>query len=145
MRNLKRMISENLSNIHVEIRGQVKDKKRIIKYTRSVIHYFMPRLRRNIIVDLTFKKDLDGDYGYCMGSKDHIEIEIGKYNLSLDKMMLTLAHELIHAKQFLKGELSPTLRNWKSHPMPHVPYSRSPWEREAYKKEEFIWDMFWVK
>ena len=29
--------------------------------------------------------------------------------------MLTLAHELIHAKQFIKGELSPTCRNWKTH------------------------------
>ena len=133
------------SNIHVDIHGQIAEKKRIQKYVRNVLHYFMPRLRRNVFIDITFKKDLGGDFGYCMGSKDHVEIEIGKYNQKLDQIMLTLAHELIHAKQFIKGELSPTLRNWKTHNYTSIPYSRQPWELEAYKKEEMVHDIFWVK
>lgn len=134
-----------IENIHVDFKGQIKDKKRIEKYVKSVLHYFMPRLRRNIFVEVKFTKDLGGDYGYCLGSKDHVEIEIGKYNFSLDQMMVTLAHELIHAKQFLKGELTPTMKNWKTFNYEGVPYSRQPWEREAYKKEEFIYELFWVK
>ena len=95
------------------------------------------RLRRNVFIDITFKKDLGGDFGYCMGSKDHVEIEIGKYNQKLDQIMLTLAHELIHAKQFIKGELSPTLRNWKTHNYTGIPYSRQPWELDTKKKKWF--------
>lgn len=133
-------------NIHVDFHGQIREKKRITKYVRNVLHYFMPRLRRNVVIDISFKKGLDGDvYGYCLGDKHNVEIEIFKGNLTLDQMMLTLAHELIHAKQFLKGELSPTCRNWKAHNVVHKPYSRQPWELEAYKKEELIHDMFWVK
>ena len=46
----------------------------------------------------------------CTGNKKEVEIEIVKHK-SMDVMMLILAHELVHAKQFLKGELSPTMKN----------------------------------
>ena len=43
-------------------------------------------------------------------------------------MMLTLAHELVHVKQYLKDGLSD---KWDS----SIPYMERWWEQEAYEKE----------
>lgn len=140
-----------LPNISVTFKGRIAEKKRIEKYVKSVLHYLYPRLRRNITVDIQISNVLDEcAYGYCLGDKQGVVIELGRFDpltggrLDMSKMMLTLAHELVHAKQFLKGELSPMMQNWKSKPHGGIPYSRQPWEREAYKQEDFLHHMFWV-
>lgn len=138
-------------NIDVVFKGQIAEKKRITKFVRSTIHYFMPRLRRDVEIQITFSKSLDDAMGYCLGDKNTIDIEISKTHpitgkkCTMSEMMLTLAHELVHAKQFLRGDLTPKLMNYKGKKHQLTPYSRQPWEREAYKKEEFIYDLFWVK
>ena len=47
-------------------------------------------------------------------------------------MLINLTHEVIHAKQFISGELSPTTARWKNSDYTKTPYSKQPWEREAY-------------
>jgi len=144
------MMMSFLPNIHVAFKGRIAEKKRIEKYVKSVLHYLYPRMKRNITVDIHISNVLeDYAYGYCLGDRQGVTIELGRIDpltgsrLDMSKMMLTLAHELVHAKQFLKGELSPQMKNWKTIPHEGIPYSRQPWEREAYKKEEFLHHMFW--
>lgn len=135
-------------NILVEFNGRIAQKKRIEEYVKNVIRYFCPRMRRIVQININISNRLDGDvYGYCWGGKNDIEIElargiIGK-DFDLDYMMLNLAHELVHAKQFLTGQLSPYHFKWKTKDYKHTPYSKVPWEREAYKKEDFIYENFW--
>jgi len=143
------MMMSFLPNIHVAFKGRIAEKKRIEKYVKSVLHYLYPRMKRNVFVDIRVANVLeDCCYGLCLGDKKGAEIELARIDpltgkpLTLSKMMLTLAHELVHAKQFLKGELSPQMKNWKTVPT-DLPYSRQPWEREAYKKEDFLHHMFW--
>jgi|TARA_B110000285_G_C15081446_1_gene593730 hypothetical protein len=147
------MTKNYFDNIDVLIRGQIAEKKRIEKFAQSTIHYFMPRLRRNVLIEIKFTPNSDGiAYGYCSGDKDIVTIEISKKDplkplkkLKMKQMMQTLAHELIHAKQFIKGELTPTMQNFRGKNHIKTPYSRQPWEHEAYKKEEFIYHLFWEK
>ena len=69
-------------------------------------HYFDGRLKRDIDVDIIFKSELDcSAAGWCTGDKQEILIELdntytGRY------LYLNIAHEIIHAKQFLRGETS---------------------------------------
>ena len=64
--------------------------------------------------------------------KNEVEIELarqsGRKKFTLDEMMLNLAHELVHAKQFLKGELHPTLSKWKKFKKDYAntPYLKQP-------------------
>jgi hypothetical protein len=45
----------------------------------------------------------------------------------------TLAHEMIHVKQFAKGELSHCLTYWKGKEISEdTEYRKQPWEKEAY-------------
>lgn len=44
----------------------------------------------------------------------------------------TLAHEMVHVKQFAKGELDPGMSRWKSNRyVDHIEYWDQPWEKEA--------------
>ncbi len=139
--------------ITIDISGQIARKKDIYNYIEDVIYYFHPRLRRNIDISLhivSHKPELkDYHYATCSGSKKDVDIELNRFNekgekFTHDEMMLSLAHELVHAKQFIKGELSPKLHRFKRKYHGKTPYSRQPWEREAYKLESKIYNMFWA-
>ena len=47
-----------------------------------------------------FPKDYDYAIGYCYGDKESVTIELTKED---DDMYQTLAHEMVHCKQFLEG------------------------------------------
>ena len=130
------------ANILVEFKGQIREKKRIERYVKDIIRCLYPNIRRVVRIEVAFEKELEA-MGLCTGNKKEVEIEIVKHK-SMDVMMLILAHELVHAKQFLKGELSPTMKNWKTNHT-KVAYSRQPWELEAYRKEEELFKYFWLR
>ena len=58
----------------------------------------------------------------------------------------TIAHEMVHAKQYIKGELSETkkgLRLWKGKKVcANITYVDEPWEREAMRKEVIMSHQF---
>ena len=43
----------------------------------------------------------------------------------------TLAHEMVHVKQFARDELSANLRRWKTRDHTNTEYWDQPWEKEA--------------
>ena len=110
----RREIRENWNaNILVEFKGQIREKKRIERYVKDIIRCSIPNIRRVVRIEVAFEKELEFYGILCTGNKKEVEIEIVKHK-SMDVMMLILAHELVHVKQFLKGELSPTMKNWKT-------------------------------
>ena len=134
--------------IIVDIKGQITEKKRIIEYCENALAYFLTDLSKQIEINLTVLKELDGQaFGYCSGDETSVEIEIAKvsdgYKLSLNEMMLNLAHELIHAKQFIKGDLASSGKIWRHVDYSTVPYSIRPWEKQAYMFEDIIYNLFW--
>jgi hypothetical protein len=126
-----------------------KQKDRIEDYARSIITHLMPRKRKGLIVIDILKKVKYEDSifcGLCYGDRHTAEIELAKNTtekLTLEEMMVNLAHELVHAKQFFRGELHPNLNRWKSLDYHNVAYSRQPWEKEAYKLEDQLFQQFW--
>jgi hypothetical protein len=67
-------------------------------------HYFDGRLKRHIDVDVVFKTHLRGDAaGYCTGDTDEILIELDNTYRGKE-LYRNIAHEIVHAKQFLRGE-----------------------------------------
>lgn len=126
-----------------------KQKDRIEDYARSIITHLMPRKRKGLIVIDILKKVKYEDSifcGLCYGDRYTAEIELAKNTtekLTLEEMMVNLAHELVHAKQFFRGELHPNLNRWKSLDYHDVAYSRQPWEKEAYKLEDQLFQQFW--
>jgi len=82
--------------------------------------------------------DSTTDMGHTWGDSDEMNITITTKNCSIVDRMLTLAHEMVHVKQYLLGELSTDNGYLEWHGEPAKKYkkeSRPPWEVEAYALE----------
>lgn len=61
--------------------------------------------------------------------------------LQLPQMLMTLAHEMVHAKQYMRGQYKAELSRNGKHKrfwlgkQYSVSYMKRPWEREAFRRE----------
>ena len=110
------------------------------KYAESMVEFcvktLMPRMRT---LDITVKlKTPKGAMGYCLETDNNrtFEIEIDK-SQSLRDLLETLAHEMVHVKQFARRELHPSKDDWygKTYDPKKVSYWDLPWEIEAHGRE----------
>ena len=96
----------------------------------------MPRMHTlDITVKLTSPK---GAMGYCLELDDNrtFEIEVDR-NMRLRKLLETIAHEMVHVKQYARRELHPVHETWcgKTYNPKKVSYWDLPWEIEAHGRE----------
>ena len=112
------------------------------------------RIYHNIELILDFKDpDVGNDlYGFCLYHPD--EGPLKKFTISLNpnlskKACLTaLAHEMVHLKQYAKGELKDYARvksiKWKGqvYDEDRIDYWDHPWEIEAYGRERGLYVRF---
>ncbi len=95
----------------LEIKGTRS--RRIRKLVEDAAFFFESELihpRTASILEITFLfKKLNGAHGFCVYEGDHVRpreftIEINK-GQSDEDIIRTIAHELVHVKQYVKGEL----------------------------------------
>jgi hypothetical protein len=108
---------------------------------------------------INFKKyiDTDGSHaGFCLGDEEESVIDIAthhKYECGEEALYTpvelagALAHELVHAKQFARGQINMVDHVWKhgkeTIDCTGLEYADTPWEVEAYAYEEILTDLFW--
>lgn len=136
--------------MNISITGRIAKRKQVETFIFDTLEHLMPRLRRDIDIDVSVVTRCDKNhYALCSGDKNSVEIELargsGNTTFTLQEMMVNLAHELVHAKQFIKGELHPSLNRWRKIDYSNTAYSRQPWEKEAYLLEDKIVEKFWNK
>ena len=113
------------------------------------------RMVKNITLDIKLTKDLkkkEKAYGYCHIIDDDLNrprefmIEVdASMKHPFDQILIWLAHEMVHLKQFVRSELCDyeTGRvRWKKRMYGRVHYEDQPWEREAYRLEEKLYNQF---
>jgi len=113
------------------------------------------RMEKNISLDIKLTKDLkkkEKAYGFCHITDDNLNrpwefmIELdASMRYKFDQILTWLAHEMVHLKQFVRGELCEyeTGRvQWKSRSFGRVHYDDQPWEKEAYRLEDELYEMF---
>ena len=107
---------------------------KIDRYKNELIIYIKP----NLLKERNFagvSGMMDGIVGVGIESK-----------LQFDRTMSTLAHEMVHVKQLLKGVLKvervdgKDIFYWKGkeHPTEGLLYVDRPWELEAYSQQEVL-------
>ena len=113
------------------------------------------RMARNILLEIKLTKELkqkEQAYGFCHITDDNldrprefmIELDTSMKN-SFDQILTWLAHEMVHLKQFVRGELYDYATGnvqWKSRTYGRVHYSDQPWEKEAYRLEGELYELF---
>lgn len=130
----------------IDINGSIRNKAKIESYARRIMNHFQI-LNKKAWIEVTFRNKLDGDAaGYAhVESTGHVVIEIAKTcqgeKYSQEEMLITLAHELVHAKQYLTGTLSRDTNRWKG--KIYHGYENTPWEKEAYKLESILYNKYW--
>jgi hypothetical protein len=101
-------------------------------------------------LDETFAIDFDDDFegiaGWCTHDyEDGIVISVNP-KLSRTEICKTIFHEMVHAKQYVRGELVSGIglkpSRWFGKAYKSNNYWDLPWEKEAYETEEAMWDIF---
>lgn len=123
----------------------------VMKACEYYLSLIMPKnITKHCHIDIEFCKKLDkGADGYCevsgwnaRGKPREFTIQIQK-NKSKRYMMMTLAHEIVHAKQYAMGELDENMSVWKGKRIPsNMDYWDTPWEIEAHGREYGLWSRF---
>tara|TARA_A100001011_G_scaffold331735_1_gene358301 strand:+ start:82 stop:492 length:411 start_codon:yes stop_codon:yes gene_type:complete len=90
-------------------------------------------------IHIKFVKSVDGDMGDCIGDTNEVDIRIDK-TMDWKDQMITLAHEMVHAEQFLRGKLSEDGLLWRNRNYEKCTYERLPWEMSAHQLEEKLYD-----
>jgi hypothetical protein len=114
-------------------KSQKKHAKSMVEFCSKIL---MPRIKNlEITVNLCKPK---GAMGYCLETDNNrtFEIEVDRTQ-PLRRLLETLAHEMVHVKQYARRELNPNINCWmgKTVNPKKVSYWDLPWEIEAHGRE----------
>ena len=132
----------------VTIHGQIKNKRKVYAYAYNLITELKLSRMYSKVIYIGFVTVLEDDMqGLCLGfSKGpSVCIQIARtscgHRVDYDQMMITLAHEMVHAKQWFRGELGELQGEWlwKGRKAGGYKYENQPWEREATNREEQLY------
>ena len=143
--------------MNIEIRGKTKSMcKAEIKFaTAFFAKYLMgDRLSKNLDIEILFENQGKSTEGHCApiehSSKPRM-FEIGiNPKLRRYKMLQCLAHEMVHVKQYARGELSNELvtAKWQGKVFKLTnsfeDYLNWPWEVEAYGRDRALYLFYCV-
>ncbi len=137
----------------LNISGSDLERREVKKYVENILFRLMPFYEKEKVIyieEVNKIKLNEAGYKHALGTccydyKDTINIKIAKKcngkKISLDQKMITLAHEIIHCKQFLKGELRGS--SWNGKDYENIEYERRPWEIEANYYEDKMFKKYW--
>lgn len=110
------------------------------------------RLRNNMYLTVKFNDKLNvwgfasiEEYNASNKPREFL-IEMHPW-IGAKNIIKTLAHEMVHIKQFVNGETNETLSKWKGTPIDsdNLDYYLHPWEMEAYSLEPGLFTKYVVK
>ena len=129
----------------VEVTGGNRFQREIAeKVIQFCIKEMMPRVR-TLYIELKIKKMTGDAVGYCMIGDDNREIEIEcSKDLTLKDFVTTVAHEMVHAKQYYRKEMDGESMRWKKAKVKEgTNYWDLPWEKEAYRLQDKLAQKIW--
>lgn len=147
--------------IHVRAWGGTQEQR---DYCRSIArwsahHLLTDRMASSVSVNIALVKDLfytKGSYGDCepldMDSRRPKEFKIRvDSSMKMRSLLTTVAHEMVHVKQFVKEEMKVLSERTSFIPMTkyhgklyydHMNYWEQPWEIEAHGWERGLFEMW---
>ena len=110
---------------------------------------FTPQMKRHIEIRIR-QRDLATWHGFVsiedynvLNQPRSFVIEIHK-NDSEEEKLKTLAHELVHVRQYARNELNDEMNTWKGRKVDSdsIPYDDQPWEVEAIKLGDELYELY---
>ena len=117
----------------------------VSQYLYNLQRYLKINRLNGKTIYLTFKRSVDGDaMGYCSGDDKSVQIEIAKIGWEFEDIMIALAHEMVHAKQFFRKELVDGYM-YKGRNYWECVYEHQPWEKSAYALEKKLYNVCFIE
>lgn len=132
-------------------------KKQRMLAEAAMLHVFEKFMPRMMTLDVTLrirkfnKSGEEGVVGWCVWEDTNIRpreftIEASS-ELPTIEFIKTVIHEMVHVKQYATGQMKERFKQgrktyWKDKDYTDISYSKSPWEREAYRKQETVYKSF---
>ena len=131
--------------------GKKKERELIEDLAFFCVKKLMPR-KKNLEVNISIKRNMIENEGMFAGVVDTDNINTFDLDLdssmSLRKKLLSVAHEMVHVKQFTRGELKHTdnfaVKRWYGKAISEANYWECPWKIEAYGRELGLFTM-WIE
>lgn len=110
------------------------------------------RLRENLSIKIKFNKKINywglayiDDLEFTKRPKSFV-IEIHPW-IGAREILKTIAHEMVHVRQYARGHTNETLTKWKGESInpDNIDYYHHPWEMEAYSMETCLFTKFVIK
>jgi hypothetical protein len=137
--------------ITILINGRIKDSVKVEQYMFSLMKELKIHRFKNKLIQLNVVTRLENMYGNGWGcakngvAEINIARWIGKERVTYDLMLQTIAHEMVHVKQYFRKELdgSNVKWKWKGRNADGYRYENQPWEREANRLELPLYQKCW--
>jgi len=125
--------------INVFWSGRIANRDKIIQTCEQYLYDNCPNVEHNVDVVVDIVTEIDDQLaGYCVGDHEYIEIKLARRSenqyYTREELLITLTHELVHAKQFIQGQIPNKIK--------HIPYKNQIWESEAYSLEKPIYQKY---
>jgi len=149
--------------INLYFHGRIKNRKVYEQFAEDVIAELFPRQFTKREIDIHIKFSIacaGGAFGYAQHGdyEDQFMVEVGKVVIdgafrqaTPREIAATIAHELTHVRQYVRGELNGEMSKWKGQKVPYGPrgglkikYRQQPWEQEAFEMGEFLTELLWA-
>jgi hypothetical protein len=124
-------------------------------FISDCLNHLLPRApKHDVNIHVRFKKLLKNraNSGECVGDVGEVTIDLARFRECDDGTMweftktelaANLAHELVHAKQYILDEINAVDYTWKSNDFSDCGYYDQPWEIEAYHREVILVKRYW--
>ena len=110
---------------------------------------FTPQMNRHVEVRIK-QRDLGTWHGFAsiedynsLGQPRSFIIELHQKDNEAEKLK-TLAHELVHVRQYVRNELNDEMNTWKGRKIDSdsIPYDDQPWEKEANELGNLLYERY---
>jgi hypothetical protein len=110
---------------------------------------FTPQMNRHVEVRIR-QRDLGTWHGFAsiedynsLGQPRSFIIELHRKDNEAEKLK-TLAHELVHVRQYVRNELNDEMNTWKGRKIDSdsIPYDDQPWEVEANELGNLLYERY---
>jgi hypothetical protein len=110
---------------------------------------FTPQMKRHIELRIR-KRDLGTWHGFVSIEDYNVLNQPRSFVIELHKgddekeHLKTLAHELVHVRQYARNELNDEMNTWKGRKVDSdsIPYEDQPWEIEAMKLGDELYELY---
>lgn len=150
---MKKAVPPRQLTVHIHGKCGGRLKKIVTMATEYYLSLMMPKHQLDrLVIDLHMKtkRSMKGDEGTCLVTESTrankpfmFEVEINRDN-NTKTILYSLAHELVHVKQFALGELDENQTRWQGRRVDtdKVDYWDLPWEIDAYGRERGLYVRF---